>query len=59
MDAMILLLPVAVLAGGVALGAFLRALRTGQLDDPDRDGVRLLFGTPPSMWRGKRLRRGR
>jgi cbb3-type cytochrome oxidase maturation protein len=57
MDAMVLLLPVAILAGGVALGAFLRALRAGQLDDPDRDAVRLLFGTPPQMWRGKRSRR--
>jgi cbb3-type cytochrome oxidase maturation protein len=59
MDAMILLLPVAVLAGGAVLATLLRALRAGQLDDPDRDAVRLLVGTPPSMWRGKRARRGR
>lgn len=59
MDAMILLLPVAVVAGGAVLTTLLRALRAGQLDDPDRDGLCLLVGTPPSMWRGKRARRGR
>ncbi len=58
MDAMILLLPVVVLAGGAVLATLLRALRAG-LDDPDRGGLRLLVGTPPSMWRGRRARRGR
>ena len=49
MEAMLFLLPIALLLGGGALAAFLWALRSGQFDDPDGDAVRILFeGTGPA-----------
>jgi len=54
MNAMIFLLPVAVLLGGLALAAFLWALRAGQFDDPDGDSSRILYDDPPSAGPAKR-----
>ena len=54
MNAMVFLLPVAVLLGGAALGAFLWALRSGQFDDPDGDASRILYDDPPSSGPAKR-----
>lgn len=55
MNAMIFLVPIAVLLGGGALGVFLWALRAGQFDDPDGDGARILFdeASPPPRDRSK------
>ncbi|BCH25297.1 cbb3-type cytochrome oxidase assembly protein CcoS [Mesorhizobium sp. L-8-3] len=36
------LIPVALFLGGLGLGAFLWALRSGQYDDPDGAAVRIL-----------------
>lgn len=43
MDSLLVLVPVALLLGLIALAAFLWALRTGQYDDPDGAAGRILF----------------
>lgn len=49
MNAMVFLLPIAVLLGAAALAAFLWALRTGQFEDPEGDSARILFDDLPSQ----------
>ncbi|SDB73205.1 cbb3-type cytochrome oxidase assembly protein CcoS [Belnapia rosea] len=43
MDSLILLVPVALALGLLGLGGFLWALRTGQYEDLDGAGARILF----------------
>jgi len=43
MDSLLVLVPVALLLGLMALAAFLWALRNGQFDDPDGSAGRILF----------------
>ncbi len=43
MDSLLILVPVALLLSGIALAAFLWALRNGQFDDPDGAAGRILF----------------
>jgi cbb3-type cytochrome oxidase maturation protein len=43
MDSLMVLIPVALLLGLMALAAFLWALRDGQYDDPDGAAGRILF----------------
>lgn len=43
MNVMLFLLPIALLLGAAALVAFLWSLRSGQFDDLDGDGARILF----------------
>ena len=43
MDSLLVLVPVALLLGLLALAAFLWALRNGQYDDPDGAAGRILF----------------
>ena len=43
MDSLLILVPAALLLGGIALTAFLWALRNGQFDDPDGSAGRILF----------------
>jgi cbb3-type cytochrome oxidase maturation protein len=42
MDALILLIPLAILLGGTFAGLFLRAARQGQFDDLDDPPIRIL-----------------
>jgi len=42
MDSLLILIPAALLLGGVGLAAFLWALRDGQFDDPDGAARRIL-----------------
>ncbi|KJS34190.1 MAG: cytochrome oxidase maturation protein Cbb3 [Rhodospirillaceae bacterium BRH_c57] len=54
MNALLMLIPVALVLGLLGLGAFLWALRSGQFDDLDGAAHRILFdeddmpGTPPA-----------
>jgi cbb3-type cytochrome oxidase maturation protein len=43
MDSLLVLVPVALLLGLIALAAFLWALRNGQFDDPEGSAGRILF----------------
>ena len=43
MDALLWLIPVALFLGGIGLIAFLWALRSGQFDDMDGAGMRILI----------------
>ena len=43
MDSLLILVPVALVLGLVALAAFLWALRNGQYDDPEGSAGRILF----------------
>lgn len=43
MDALLFMIPVALLLGGLGLGAFLWSLKSGQFDDPDGAAGRILF----------------
>ncbi len=43
MDSLLVLVPVALLLGLIALSAFLWALRNGQFDDPEGSAGRILF----------------
>lgn len=47
MKALIWLAPLALLLGGIGLGAFLWALRSGQYDDLDGAASRILFDDTP------------
>jgi len=55
MDILFYLLPIALLLGLLGLGAFLWSLESGQFDDPDGDGARILFDEPPGGKDGSRL----
>lgn len=46
MDALIWLVPLALILGGIGLAGFLWALRSGQYDDPDGAAARILFDDP-------------
>jgi cbb3-type cytochrome oxidase maturation protein len=46
MDALIILIPVAMLLGIAGLAAFLWSLNSGQFDDLDGAGERVLFDDP-------------
>jgi cbb3-type cytochrome oxidase maturation protein len=48
MTNLVYLIPVALFLGGLALVAFLWALRSGQYDDLDGAGERILIDEPPS-----------
>ncbi|WP_315918310.1 cbb3-type cytochrome oxidase assembly protein CcoS [Mesorhizobium sp. SP-1A] len=43
MSSLVFLIPVALLLGGAALGAFLWSLKSGQYDDLDGAAERILF----------------
>ncbi|MBR0652344.1 cbb3-type cytochrome oxidase assembly protein CcoS [Roseomonas terrae] len=47
MDALILLIPVSLLLGGIGLAGFLWALRSRQYDDLDGAAARILFDDNP------------
>ncbi len=47
MDALILLIPIALFLGMLGLAGFLWALRAGQYDDLDGAAARILFDDPP------------
>jgi cbb3-type cytochrome oxidase maturation protein len=47
MDALIILVPVALVLGLLGLGGFLWALRSGQYDDLDGAATRILFDDLP------------
>jgi len=47
MDALMLLVPLSLLLGAVALGLFLWALRSGQFEDLDGAARRILFDDDP------------
>ncbi|MBL8674198.1 MAG: cbb3-type cytochrome oxidase assembly protein CcoS [Rhodospirillales bacterium] len=59
MNAMLFLLPLALALGFAGLLAFLWALRSGQFEDPDGDGARLLFDDDRPARRGGEEGRGR
>ena len=48
MDSLIILAPLALLLGGLGLGAFLWSLRSGQYEDLDGAASRILFDDKPS-----------
>lgn len=43
MNALIFMVPLALLLGLLALAAFMWAMRNGQFDDPDGDAARILL----------------
>jgi cbb3-type cytochrome oxidase maturation protein len=47
MDALILLIPLSLLLGGIALAAFLWTMKSGQYDDLDGAAHRILFDDDP------------
>lgn len=49
LDILVILIPVAILLGGLGLAAFIWALRSGQYDDLEGEAERVLFDdeTPP------------
>lgn len=53
MNVLIYLIPVALLLGGVGLGAFLWSLRARQFEDLDGEAERILHDTPPPAARGR------
>lgn len=55
MSALALLIPIALLLGGLGLAAFLWALRDGQFDDPEGAATRILNDDiPPTKPLAKR-----
>lgn len=48
MDALIILIPVALFLGGCGLAAFLWSLRSGQYEDLDGAAERILYDDPHS-----------
>ncbi len=57
MDALFVLLPLALLVAAVAVGFFIWAARSGQFDDLDTPPVRILFDDEPSRAEGGPSRR--
>lgn len=49
MDILILLIPIALGLGALALAAFMWALRSGQFDDPEGASSRILFDDDAPM----------
>lgn len=47
MTVLLFLIPIALLLGGLGLGGFLWAMRSGQFDDLDGAAQRILFDDPP------------
>jgi len=47
MTTLLYLIPVALFLGGMSLAAFLWALRSGQYEDLDGAGARILLDAPP------------
>jgi len=49
LDILVILIPIAILLGGLGLAAFIWALRSGQYDDLEGEAERVLFDddTPP------------
>ena len=47
MDILLILIPLALLLGGLWLFGFMWALKDGQFDDPEGAGNRILFDDPP------------
>ncbi len=48
MIALYIVLPLALLIGGLAVAAFIWTVRSGQLDDVDTPPRRMLFEDPPT-----------
>jgi cbb3-type cytochrome oxidase maturation protein len=46
MTVLLMLIPIALALGGLGLGAFLWALKSGQYDDMDGAAYRILFDDP-------------
>lgn len=49
------LLPIALLLGGLGLLAFIWSLGSGQFDDPEGDGARILFDESDGGRNGSRI----
>lgn len=47
MTVLLFLIPIALMLGGLGLGGFLWAMRSGQFDDLDGAAQRILFDDPP------------
>ena len=47
MNNLLFLIPIALFLGGLGLAAFLWAYRSGQFDDLDGEGARILFDDDP------------
>ncbi len=47
MSVLYIMLPLAILMAGLALVAFIRSVRSGQMDDLDTPPVRMLFDDEP------------
>ncbi|MGE0725073.1 MAG: cbb3-type cytochrome oxidase assembly protein CcoS [Alphaproteobacteria bacterium] len=55
MNSLLILIPVALALGGIGLAGFLWSLRSGQFDDLDGAGSRILFDDArPAPRRGRR-----
>jgi len=52
MNALLMLIPLALFLGLLGLGAFLWALRSGQFDDMDGAAHRILFDDDEDDWKG-------
>ncbi len=57
MEALFVLLPLALLVAAIAVGFFIWAARSGQFDDLDTPPVRILFDDEPSPVEGGPSRR--
>ncbi len=57
MEALFVLLPLALLIAAVAVGFFIWAARTGQFDDLDTPPVRILFDDEPAPTADRTSRR--
>jgi cbb3-type cytochrome oxidase maturation protein len=49
MTVLLFLIPIALLLGGLGLGGFLWAMRSGQFDDLDGAAQRILFDDAPAV----------
>lgn len=45
MDALVFLIPISLILGGVGLGAFIYTVKSNQYDDPDGNSQRILSDT--------------
>ncbi len=57
MEAIFVLLPLALLIAAIAVGFFIWAARTGQFDDLDTPAVRILFDDEPAPTADRTSRR--